>query len=59
MLLFKALYSKTTQTEDERFSCGEFSFGSQELYIEDEMNMDGYIRGTVIQTFFFKSDKPF
>uniref|UniRef100_A0A1I7XV41 WD_REPEATS_REGION domain-containing protein n=1 Tax=Heterorhabditis bacteriophora TaxID=37862 RepID=A0A1I7XV41_HETBA len=37
-----ALYSKTTQTDDERISVGEFSLGSQEFdYDEDMLPMDG------------------
>ncbi|CAI4223210.1 unnamed protein product [Auanema sp. JU1783] len=38
-------YSKTTQTDDERVSVGEFSLGSQEFdYDDDMMHMDGGFR---------------
>lgn len=33
-------YCKTTQTDDERVSVGEFSMGSQELAFDDEMSLD-------------------
>lgn len=34
-------YCKTTQTDDERVSIGEFSMGSQELAFDDEMGSVG------------------
>ncbi|PAV58841.1 hypothetical protein WR25_08849 isoform A [Diploscapter pachys] len=40
-----ALYSKTTQTDDERISVGEFSMGSQEFCYDDDMPSD-YFRAT-------------
>ncbi|KAF7639315.1 hypothetical protein Mgra_00001277 [Meloidogyne graminicola] len=33
-------YCKTTQTDDERISCGEFSMGSQEFAFDDEVSFD-------------------
>lgn len=34
---FQAIYCKTTQTDDEKFSFGEFSLGSQEFDYDDDM----------------------
>ncbi|CAD6186731.1 unnamed protein product [Caenorhabditis auriculariae] len=37
-----SIYSKTTQTDDEKFSVGEFSMGSQEFDYDDELGMDNF-----------------
>jgi hypothetical protein len=38
--IFKLQYCKTTQTDDERISGGEFSMGSQEFAFDDEVSID-------------------
>lgn len=46
--IFQAIYSKGTQTDDERISVGEFSLGSQEFDYDDDMIMPmdhGQFRG--------------
>lgn len=38
-IFFQATYCKTTQTDDDRISAGEFSLGSQEFDYDEEMNI--------------------
>ena len=52
-----ALYSKTTQTDDERISVGEFSMGSQEFCYDDDMPSD-YFRGDSLYSFNLQCSLP-